>query len=325
MSNKMWDVLVEHAKTCVLSGKHYVYYAEDERNVGVVFNNIYEFCGLISSGQYYSADSLSESQKVYVDTLVKKAYDNWRHVIEYDGKSLLSFKQNKSLGASQTEVFLNSQDYSNSFDQQQFTLPTLPVPVPSEQPSMDSAGLTVGGYNDNTRFPLQSQNVNLNAPIQFDGTSIPLQNPLIGSSHQALLPRSENLLALGPSQSSTSGFQTVGASNLTSYRGVEDYFPEEEIRMRSHEMLENEDMQHLLRFFNMGGHGSINATEDGYPYPSPYMGTPSLDCNFDDDRTRSSGKAVVGWLKLKAALRWGIFIRKKAAERRAQLVELDDP
>ena len=80
-----------------------------------------------------------------MDTLVKKAYDNWRHVIEYDGKSLLSFKQNKSLGASQTEVFLNSQDYSNSFDQQQFTLPTLPVPVPSEQPSMDSAGLTVGG------------------------------------------------------------------------------------------------------------------------------------------------------------------------------------
>lgn len=66
MSNKMWDVLVEHAKTCVLSGKLYVYYPEDERNVGVVFNNIYEFCGLISSEQYYAADSLSESQKVIV-------------------------------------------------------------------------------------------------------------------------------------------------------------------------------------------------------------------------------------------------------------------
>ncbi|KAF9683508.1 hypothetical protein SADUNF_Sadunf04G0021100 [Salix dunnii] len=42
------------------------------------------------------------------------------------------------------------------------------------------------------------------------------------------------------------------------------------------------------------------------------------------DRSRSSGKAVVGWLKLKVALRCGIFVRKKAAERRAQLVELDD-
>lgn len=184
------------------------------------------------------------------------------------------------------------------------------------------------GYNDSmaTRFSLQSQNVNLNAPIQFDGASFPLQNPLISASHQVQIPRSENVLALGTTQSSTSGFQPIGASNLTSYRGVEDYFPEEEIRMRSHEMLEHEDMQHLLRMFNVGGHApaSVNATEDGYPYSSGYMGTPSLNYNFDDDRSRSSGKAVVGWLKLKAALRWGIFIRRKAAERRAQLVELDD-
>lgn len=66
MSNKMWDVLVEHAKTCALSGKLYVYYPEDERNVGVIFNNIYEFCGLIANGQYHPADSLSENQKVIV-------------------------------------------------------------------------------------------------------------------------------------------------------------------------------------------------------------------------------------------------------------------
>jgi hypothetical protein len=29
MSNKMWDVAVEHAKTCVLSGKLYVFYADN--------------------------------------------------------------------------------------------------------------------------------------------------------------------------------------------------------------------------------------------------------------------------------------------------------
>lgn len=64
MSNKMWEALLEHAKTCVLSGKLYVYYPEDRRNVGVVFNNIFELSGLISGEQYYSADSLSEDQKV---------------------------------------------------------------------------------------------------------------------------------------------------------------------------------------------------------------------------------------------------------------------
>lgn len=64
MSNKMWEALIEHAKTCVLSGKLYVYYSEDNRNVGVVFNNIYELSGLIAGDQYQPADSLSDGQKV---------------------------------------------------------------------------------------------------------------------------------------------------------------------------------------------------------------------------------------------------------------------
>lgn len=179
-----------------------------------------------------------------------------------------------------------------------------------------------------SRYPIQQQNVNLNAPIQFGGTSFPLQNPLVNVSLEAHLPRCENVWALDPPQTSSLGFHNVGASNPNTYRAVEDYyFSEEEIRMRSHEMLENEDMQqHLLRIVNMGGQGpsSFNVAEDAYPYSSPFMGNPSANYNFDDDSSRSSGKAVVGWLKLKAALRWGIFIRKKAAERRAQLVELDD-
>ncbi|XP_010259795.1 PREDICTED: calmodulin-binding protein 60 B-like [Nelumbo nucifera] len=336
MSNKMWEVLVEHAKTCVLSGKLYVYYSDDTKNVGVVFNNIYELSGLIAGGQYYSADSLSDSQKVYVDTLVKKAYDNWGHVIEYDGKALLSYKQNKRPSSSRSELPMGP-EYSNSFDQQ-ISVPRLPVP--SEQPSMDS-GLNVGvsGYNDNlaTRYPAQSQ-VNSNSHVQFDGNSFAPQNQMISTSHQTQFPRNENIvgLALGPPQSSTPGFQNVGpsiqASNVSSYDdwshsrengGVDGFFSEEEIRMRSHEMLENEDMQHLLRIFSMGGQTAINISEEGYSYPS-YIPSPTPNLGFDEDRSRSSGKAVVGWLKLKAALRWGIFIRKQAAERRAQLVELDD-
>lgn len=64
MSNRMWDALMEHAKTCALSGKLYVYYSDDARNVGVVLNNIYELSGLIVGEQYFPADSLSDSQKV---------------------------------------------------------------------------------------------------------------------------------------------------------------------------------------------------------------------------------------------------------------------
>ncbi|RDX65568.1 Calmodulin-binding protein 60 B [Mucuna pruriens] len=328
MSNKMWDVLVEHAKTCVLSGKLYVYYPDDSRNVGVVFNNIYELSGLIANDQYYSADSLSDSQKVYVDTLVKKAYENWMHVIEYDGKSLLNYNQNKTLGTSQPLAPTGSHDYSisNSLDKQT-SISSLPVPVPTGQPSMDP-GVTVGGYHNGTttRCSMQPQNDNLNSSMQFDNTGFPLQNQLLSASDQSQLPRNENGLTLGARQSANPGFQNVSISN-PSYIGFEDFFPEEEIRSRSHEMLVNEDMQHLLRIFNMGGqsHASFNAPEDAYSYSSAYMPTSSMSYNLDDERNRSSGKAVVGWLKLKAALRWGIFTRKRSAERRARLVELDDP
>ncbi|XVE51249.1 hypothetical protein DITRI_Ditri02bG0024800 [Diplodiscus trichospermus] len=325
MSNKMWDVLLEHAKTCVLSGKLYVYYPDEDRSVGIVFNNIYELSGLIANGQYYAADSLSDDQKVYVDDLVKKAYENWMLVIEYDGKSLLGCNEDDSAADSQANVPMDPQGYQSSINQPQ-TLPSLSLPVPSEQPPMDS-GLNLGGYHHSMAAGMltQSQNVHLNAQAQLNSASFTLQNPLVSASQQVQLPGNENEQVLRPSQSSIPNFHGIGTSNIPTYEGVEDFFSEE-IRMRSNEMLENEDMQHLLRMFNMGSHGHtpFNASEDGYPYSSAYMPTPSLNYGVDNEASPSSGKAVVGWLKLKAALRWGIFIRKRAAERRAQLVELDD-
>ncbi|KAI3498848.1 hypothetical protein L1887_34634 [Cichorium endivia] len=320
MSNKMWDVLVEHAKTCILSHKLYVYYSDDVRNVGVVFNHIYELSGLVAGGHYYSTDALSDDQKVFVDTLMKKAYDNWMHVVEYDGKSFLGAHQEKAPAPQ-----IGQQNYSNSFDHQQLSLPP---PAPQQQPSLNQS-VTTGGY-DGT-----SHNMNLNAPTPYDATSFTLIN---ASQHP---PRNDNnILALGLTQPSTPGFLAGPTNTLnlsSSFRGLDDYFPEEEIRMRSHEMLENEDMQHLLRLFNMGngqtpgGHGQTSGSghvnESYYPYSTGYMpNTPStFGYGYDVDKTRTSGKAVVGWLKLKAALRWGIFIRKQAAERRAQIVELEDP
>ncbi|KAK9099915.1 hypothetical protein Scep_023345 [Stephania cephalantha] len=320
MSNKMWEVLLEHAKTCALSGKLYIYHPDDTRNVGVVFNNIYELSGLIAGGQYYSADRLSESQKVYVDGLVKKAYENWMCVIEYDGKALLNFKQNKRSSTSHSEVLMNMPEYQPSFEQQ-VSLPRLPVSIPPEQQTIGSSlphGSTLYNENQGARYSMQSENMNTNANIQYDGSSFTPQNQLIGSSQQTQMIRNDNM----PPTLTYDDWPRNNREN----RGMDDFFSEEEIRMRSHEMLENDDMQHLLRVFSMGGNGSVNASDDAYNFSS-YMPSPAT-FSYEEDRTRSSGKAVVGWLKLKAALRWGIFIRKqaaeKAAERRAQLVELDD-
>nr|GMD09012.1 calmodulin-binding protein 60 D-like [Ipomoea batatas] len=314
MSNKMWEALVEHAKTCVLSGKLYVYYPDEYlKNVGVVFNNIYELCGLIAGGEYHSVDSLSDDQKGYVDSLVKKAYDNWMHVIEYDGKSLMSLNENKNSDSPQNDLLTASQNHSNSFNHQ-LNMPSLSASISSEQPDLDP-GLNVRGYNDNSgsMFP------NVSASVQLSDASF--QNHSVGASQQALPSGNYNMLPLGPQPS----FLAPGTSNLASYSGADDFFTEE-IRLRSHEILGNQDMQQLLHVFNSGGSGRPPAnviTEDSYPYTSQQAPDMPSAFGFNEDRSRS-GKAVVGWLKLKAALRWGIFIRKKAAERRAQIVELDD-
>jgi len=85
-------------------------------------------------------------------------------------------------------------------------------------------------------------------------------------------------------------------------------------------MLETDNMQRLLKTFGISG-GFGNRDESIYGFSDQYEA--QIDKGYMREGGRGAGKAVVGWLKLKAALRWGIFIRKKAAERRPQIVEID--
>ncbi|XP_047328754.1 calmodulin-binding protein 60 F-like [Impatiens glandulifera] len=221
MSNRMWENTVEHAKTCVLGNKLYVYYADGARGIGVAFNDVYELTGLIAEEQFFQLDSLTFDQKILVDSLVKKAYENWNRVVEYDNK------------------ILNS--------------------------------LAIGG---NYHQKYQQQN-----------------------------------------ELSDSG----SASNVDyASTGFEDFASEEEIRIRSLEMLERDDMQIMLKTLNTNVYD-----QTFYSYSNNEKEELKIDGYGDKERGHGGKKAVVSWVKLKAALRWGIFVRKKAAERRAQLVELD--
>lgn len=294
-----------------------------------------------------------------MDTLVKKAYDNWSQVVEYDGKSLVSFKQSKRSNVSRNEYSVGSIEYPRSSNNQLMP-PRVPLVGSSDSTSVDSNLLLGGkiklpsfllllflnkitiklinsGYNENldTVYQTQQQLPQNQYDMNFttNNRHISNPNPLQTNGYDS---RSAGL-ALGPPQPSSS-FPAMNPFDDWSHNrmgggsgghGGGDFMSEEEIRMRSHEMLENEDMQHLLQLFSMGGggggggggHGG-NVAEDGFSFPS-YIPSPAPNF-FDEDRSRP-GKAVVGWLKIKAAMRWGFFVRKKAAERRrAQIVELDD-
>ncbi|XP_010436318.1 PREDICTED: calmodulin-binding protein 60 F-like [Camelina sativa] len=245
MSNTMWDNTVEHANTCVLDGKLYVYYTEQTHATGVVFNHIYEFRGLIANGHFLSLESLNHDQKVK-HSAVKLAYF--------------------FLLPSRICSLLPGPKMAQNHQTQQKTLQT------------------ANGYSPVPQHLIEYPFVQQPSTQLRDYTSM--------------------------ESSSVSG----------SYNGgLEDIFTEE-IRGRSSEMLETDDMQSLLKTFGISG-GFGHNDESCYGFSEQYKA--QIDKDYGREGGRGSGKAVVGWLKLKAALRWGIFIRKKAAERRPQIVEID--
>eukprot|EP00249_Psilotum_nudum_P024341 c29161_g3_i1 orf=552-2612(-) len=377
MSNKMWESTVEHAKTCVLSGKYYVYYTDRSHNIGVIFNHIYQLMGLIANQQYMSVESLTENEKVYVDKLVKVAYDNWSSVVEYDGEALISEKPNALRGIdSYTEDPITNQGPAGSNTQQATMLNQqagLATQLVTGHQIAGAVGCSTTGsvqsydYKQDmtTRYATQNQlpaesshmlfgtdrNMMLHPSVQISSSTVQITSSTV---HQNTMPASEAMtgLALGPPQSTIcSGFDyqhgtfsQAGPANPSAEwarfkdpRGqeaympagqIDDFFTEEDIRARSMEMLGDEEMQQLLRLYNASGgqlSGSYNIQGDDL-YTIPNFSTPP-NANWSGDRSKSSGKAYVGWLKLKAALRWGIFIRKIAAEKaekRAQLVELEE-
>lgn len=285
MSNKMWENTVEHAKTCVMGGKLYVYYTDETHSTGAVFNHIYELTGLIADGKFLSLESLTHNQKVSVDSLAKRAYENWNKVVEYDNKVLDSL--------------------SNSINK--------PRPLNIADHSLIS--------NHNITTQTENPNPSVVQFIEFSSVSSNL--------------RPETTLNTPTMDYSklTGSYIPVDWSQPRNSRDLDDLFSAD-IRLRSSEMLDSEDMQRLLlKTFSMGtsdlaGSSFGHTDEPYYSYEVP-SGPPmdrayrQMGQVYEPEHGRSSGKAFVGWLKLKAALRWGIFIRKQAAERRAQLVELD--
>ena len=88
------------------------------------FDSVFHFCVL----------------KVYVDELVKKAYDNWNLVIEYDGKSLIDMKQPQRSGITQAD----EANYSTAAINHPMQMAGHSSSVPANQPPVLS-DFAIGG------------------------------------------------------------------------------------------------------------------------------------------------------------------------------------
>lgn len=67
MSAKMWDITVEHARTCVLDKEMYVYCPSgSQQKICVVFNVVGQVMGLLSECQFVPIEELSDTDKAFL-------------------------------------------------------------------------------------------------------------------------------------------------------------------------------------------------------------------------------------------------------------------
>ncbi|GMI75458.1 SAR Deficient 1 [Hibiscus trionum] len=84
MSEKMWDVTIKHAKTCVMGNKYYVSRGSNYR---ILLNPICQLLKAEINGSVYPIQSLTSINRGYLENLVKQAYVNWLSLEEIEGNS----------------------------------------------------------------------------------------------------------------------------------------------------------------------------------------------------------------------------------------------
>ncbi|GMN45819.1 hypothetical protein TIFTF001_015008 [Ficus carica] len=91
MSAKMWEVTVEHARTCVLDKRMYLYCPPNsQQKTGVVFNVVGQVMGLLSEGQHIPIDNLSETDRADAHNMLISAFEHWGEVVIFDDEFSLA-------------------------------------------------------------------------------------------------------------------------------------------------------------------------------------------------------------------------------------------
>ncbi|KAJ3694438.1 hypothetical protein LUZ60_009918 [Juncus effusus] len=81
MSDKMWEIVINHAKTCDPGEKIFIHAGQ---NVIIYLNSICQIVSLTINGVPCSLQSLSIANKTYVQQLLIEAYQQWNTLREVD-------------------------------------------------------------------------------------------------------------------------------------------------------------------------------------------------------------------------------------------------
>lgn len=84
MSARMWEMTVDHARTCALSNQLQLYYSDNLQKTGVVFDVIGELMGILTDQKFVSVNDLTDAQKADAKMLVKEAIRKGDNVLAFD-------------------------------------------------------------------------------------------------------------------------------------------------------------------------------------------------------------------------------------------------
>ncbi|KAI4374562.1 hypothetical protein MLD38_012543 [Melastoma candidum] len=120
MSAKMWEVTVDHARSCVINNNVYLYYPPGSPlKDGVIFNIVGQVMGLLSESQHVPSDKLSETEKVDAQNLVISAFQHWENVVSFDREASLgagssNLSNHSSMSRSPRTEPIDGFDYTQS-------------------------------------------------------------------------------------------------------------------------------------------------------------------------------------------------------------------
>ncbi|KAM7475560.1 hypothetical protein LguiB_022803 [Lonicera macranthoides] len=176
MSTKMWEVTVEHAKTCILDKKLFLYCPSSQQKNHVVFNAVGQLMGLLSEDQYILADKLSETEKADAQNLVISAYKHWDEVVRFDDEASLIDRSSRLPNAIYpSNLSSDGSKVSTANKIDRYDYPHLDASSPDMMPSIFSMG-TVSGLEDYGLHSIDSVGVNFDHHLTFPGQ---VSNPLI--------------------------------------------------------------------------------------------------------------------------------------------------
>ncbi|KAL3740323.1 hypothetical protein ACJRO7_021576 [Eucalyptus globulus] len=274
ITEKKWDSLIRHAKTCETKWKLYLDYPDGVTKHGAVFNTDDQPIGLVKDTEYFATHRLSAQEKEHGDAIVKKALANWNDVREFNGETFSDSMRRNPV-------------------QRYLAPPIFPAPFGLEAPPANVSS-TAEGLNGATALALRVQLPNFrpaaHQPMSADRSNVQIP-PGYHDSTTAGLPTQP----LGINLQNAIRRQMIGSSSQMDNAGYDNA------------LLEGDHvMEEIQSWF-----------AENTPCNDPFSETPLSDNGF----VRGTGRGVIGWLKIKAVLQWGYFIRKTGV----RLVELDQP